>query len=69
MRDILRVFVAEKNWEGCGGLEMTDKIKVTVAAQAAIMLLGLEHDYFSSVLSILAHPAPEVLLPPAGRYD
>ncbi len=57
LRDILRVFVAEKNWEGCGGLEMTDEIKVTVGGQAAIMLLGLEHDYFSSVLSILVYPA------------
>lgn len=57
LRDIARVIVAEKNWEGCGGLEMTDEIKVTVAAQAAILLLGMEHDYFSNVLSILVYPS------------
>ena len=56
-RDILRVIVAEKNWEGCGGLTMTDEIKVTIAALVSIMLLGLEHDYFSNVLSILVYPA------------
>ena len=55
--DDLRVFIAEKNWEGCGGLVMTDEIKVTIAAHVAIMLLGLEHNYFPAVLSILVYPA------------
>src|SRR5262249_17337232 len=27
LRDDLRVFIAEKNWEGCGGLRMTDEVK------------------------------------------
>lgn len=60
LRDIVRVLVAEKNWEGCGGLEMTDEIKVTVAAQAAVLLLGMEHDYFPNVLSVLVYPRPFV---------
>ncbi|MBC7965152.1 MAG: zinc-dependent peptidase, partial [Fuerstia sp.] len=34
LRRLVRIFVAEKNWEGCGGLTLTDEIKVTVAAQA-----------------------------------
>src|SRR5260370_7014606 len=57
LRDDVRVFLAEKNWEGCGGLEITDEIKVTIAAQACLLLLGLEqHDYFARVLSILVYP-------------
>jgi Mlc titration factor MtfA (ptsG expression regulator)/Zn-finger nucleic acid-binding protein len=56
LRDDLRVFVAEKTWEGCGGLTITDEIKVTIAAQACLLLLGIEHDYFSRVLSILVYP-------------
>ena len=55
--DIARVLVAEKNWEGCGGLVMTDEIRVTVAAQAARLLLGLRHDHFARVLSILVYPS------------
>jgi Mlc titration factor MtfA (ptsG expression regulator) len=55
--DALRVMVAERNWEGCGGLVLTDAIKVTVAGQAALLLLGLEHDYFSRVPSILIYPS------------
>jgi MtfA peptidase len=57
LREIVQVFVAEKNWEGCGGLVLTDEIKVTIAALAAILLLGMPHDYFSSVLSVLVYPA------------
>ena len=36
LRDLVRVFVEEKHWEGCGGLEMTDEVRVTIAAQAAL---------------------------------
>ena len=35
----IQVFVAEKNFEGCGGLELTDEIKITIAAYACILLL------------------------------
>ena len=53
----IQVLVAEKNWEGCGGLTMTDEVKVTVAAQAALMLLGMQHDYFAKVRSIVVFPS------------
>ena len=56
LRDDLRIFIAEKTWEGCGGLEMTDEIKVTIAAQACLLVLGREHDYYSRVQSILVYP-------------
>ena len=57
LRDDLHVFVAEKNWEGCGGLELTDEMKVTVAAQACLMALGLDGDPFGKILSILVYPS------------
>ena len=56
LRDDLRVFVAEKNWEGCGGLVLTDEIKVTIAANACLLLLGLEPDCFRRVRSVLVYP-------------
>src|SRR5258705_3184165 len=31
LRDLVQVFIAEKHWEGAGGLELTDEIKVTIA--------------------------------------
>lgn len=70
LRDALRIFIAEKHWEGCGGLQMTDEIKVTIAAQACLLLLGLEDEDFDNVLSILVYPhgyeAPAPELAPLG---
>ncbi len=56
LRDDLRIFIAEKTWEGCGGLRITDEMKVTIAAQACLLVLGMEHNYFDRVLSVLVYP-------------
>jgi Mlc titration factor MtfA (ptsG expression regulator) len=56
LRDDLRIFIAEKSWEGCGGLKMTDEIKVTVAAQACLLVLGMKHNYFDRMNSVLVYP-------------
>ncbi len=57
VRDFIKIFVEEKHWEGCGGLEMTDEIKVTISGQAGLMVLGLSHQYFRNILSILVYPS------------
>jgi len=66
LRDRLRVFVAEKHWEGCGGLELTDEIKVTIAAQACLLVLGFDEEYYDHVLSILVYPG-DYLVPTEHR--
>jgi len=53
--DIL-VFLGEKRFEGCGGLEMTDEIKVTIAAQACILLLHRQNSDYPRLESILVYP-------------
>lgn len=58
--DFIAVFVAEKNWEGCGGLEIDDPIRVTIAAQAGILVLGLPHEFYRNVHSILVYPTTVV---------
>jgi MtfA peptidase len=63
----IEVFVAEKNFEGCGELDMTDEIKVTIAAYACILLLHIEnHDYYPRLRSILVYPHAYVV-PEAQR--
>jgi Mlc titration factor MtfA (ptsG expression regulator) len=57
LRNATRILVAEKHWEGCRGLRVTEEIRVTIAAQAALMLLGSPRDYFPNVLSILVYPS------------
>jgi Mlc titration factor MtfA (ptsG expression regulator) len=50
------IFLGEKRFEGCGGLAITDKIKVTIAAQACILLLHRKTDYYPGLSSILVYP-------------
>src|SRR5207253_628818 len=57
LRDDLRVFIAEKRWEGCGGLQLTDEMKITIAAHACLLVLHLPPgDHYARVTSILIYP-------------
>ena len=56
LQEHILVFLAEKSFEGCGGLELTDDIKVTIAAQASILLLHRQTDYYPGLYSILVYP-------------
>ncbi len=63
LRSRLRLLVAEKHWEGCGGLAVTDEMRVTIAAQAALMTLGFSEIPFERLLSILLYPDTYVARP------
>lgn len=60
LRALIQVFIAEKHWEGCGGLTLTDEIRVTISAQACLLLLNLPHNYYQNVESILVYPSTVV---------
>ena len=53
----VQVFLDEKHFEGCGGLQLTDEIRVTIAAQACLLLLHRETDYYPRLRSILVYPS------------
>jgi len=57
----IQIFLAEKRFEGLGGLTMTDEIRVTIAAQACILLLHRKTDYYPSLVSILVYPSSFVV--------
>ncbi len=61
LEQMVQVFVAEKNFEGCNGLEMTDEIRVVIAAEACLLILGLPHDLYRKLLSILIYPSTVVV--------
>ncbi len=57
LRDVLRILIDEKYWEPARGFHITEEMKLVIAAQAALMLIGIpKHDYFSRVPSIVVHP-------------
>ena len=52
----VKVFLAEKRFEGCGGMEITDEVRITIAAQACVLLLHRPTDYYPQLVSILVYP-------------
>jgi len=54
---IMQILLAEKYFEGCGGVVMTDEIRVTIAAQAAVLLLHRETGYYPTLRTILVYPS------------
>jgi Mlc titration factor MtfA (ptsG expression regulator) len=39
LQQLIHLFLAKKRFEGCAGLEITDEIKVTITAEACLLLL------------------------------
>lgn len=60
LEGLIQIFLEEKNFEGCGGLELNDEIKVTIAAQACVLLLGRKTDIYPKLISILVYPSTYV---------
>ncbi len=56
LRRAVAILLAEKSWEGCGGLELDDEMRVTIAGFAAVMALGFEGFYFDGLRTILVYP-------------
>ena len=57
----VQVFLNEKRFEGCGGLELTDEIRVTIAAQACLLLLHRDTDYYPELTTILVYPSTYIV--------
>ena len=57
LQGAIQIFLAEKHFEGCAGLEITDEIRVTIAAQACLLLLHRENDDYPRLETILVYPS------------
>jgi MtfA peptidase len=67
LRGHMQVFMGEKRFEGCGGLEVTETMRFVVAAHACLLQLGRKRaDYYPSLTSILLYPHTYEV-PPHGR--
>lgn len=57
LEGLMHVFIEEKIFEPCGGLEeVTPHMQRVIAAQACILLLRSPHNYYSKLRSILLYP-------------
>lgn len=53
----IQIFITEKAFIGCDGLEITDEIRVTIAAQACLLLLNRPVNYYPKLRQILVYPS------------
>jgi Mlc titration factor MtfA (ptsG expression regulator) len=61
LKGLAQAFLAEVPIIGCGGLMVTDEMRITIAAQAALLLLGREQDrrpasHFPNLRQVLLYP-------------
>jgi len=68
---IMQLFLREVAIEGCAGLEVTEEIRVTIAAQACLLLLKMRYPRYARVRHVLVYPTAfvpmTVALHPTGR--
>lgn len=57
----IQVFVAEKTFIGCDGLTITDEMRVTIAAQACLLILGSTRGYYPKLREVLVYPGSFVV--------
>ena len=56
LRGLVSVFLAEKRFEGCGGMGITDEVRLAIAGQAGLVMLGLPDDVLDGLQSVLVYP-------------
>jgi Mlc titration factor MtfA (ptsG expression regulator) len=57
----MQVFLAEKSFMGCAGLEIDDEVRVTIAAQACLLILNRDTGYYPNLRQILVYPGAFII--------
>ncbi|MEM9445057.1 MAG: M90 family metallopeptidase [Verrucomicrobiota bacterium] len=53
----IQLFLAKKSFEGCGGLEVTEEMTVTIAGQACMLIMNQNSDIYPALRTILLYPS------------
>lgn len=56
LREDIKIFIYDKSFEGCGGLSINDEIKVTIAAQACLLLANRDSECYPKLHTIIVYP-------------
>ncbi len=54
--ELMELLLRHKRWEAAAGFALTDEIRVVIAAQAALLILGLDYACYRDVQAIIVHP-------------
>jgi Mlc titration factor MtfA (ptsG expression regulator) len=53
---LMQVFLDRIRFEGCGGQDITETVKVVIAAQACLLLVGQEQPIYPRLKTVLVYP-------------
>jgi len=67
LQGLVKHFLHTKTFVGCAGLEITDEMRVTIAAQACLLLLGRPSKVYPGLHSVLVYPG--AFLVPRNEID
>ena len=62
LRQLAREFIAEKQWSGAQGLQLTPRIQLTIALQACLPILHLGLAWYAGWVGIVVYPG-DFLIP------
>jgi len=57
MESLVAAFLNDTRWEAANGFELTDDHRLLIAAQASVLLLGLDIDAYPHLTSVIVHPS------------
>ncbi len=69
LRQLIKQFLHQKHFSGAGGLEINDEIRVTIAAEACMLLVNRKTNVYPSLRYIIVYPAAFVVDRPQGGAD
>lgn len=69
LRSLVKQFLHQKHFDGAGGLEISDEIRVTIAAEACMLLLNRNIPVYPSLRYIIVYPSAFVVDHPEGSED
>lgn len=69
LRKLIKQFIHQKHFSGAGGLVITDEIRVTIAAEACMLLLNRNIGVYPALRYIIVYPSAFVVDRPQGGAD
>jgi MtfA peptidase len=57
LKNKIKVFLHEKKFHGCHDLEITETMRVLIAAQACLLLLNRETNFFPKLITVNVYPS------------
>ncbi len=61
LRQLIKQFLYQKHFSGAGGLQVTDEMRVTIAAQACMLQLNRDSGLYSRLKYIVVYPSAFVV--------